>query len=187
MKIQGAWIIPHRNIVKPPYQTGSKWTKNPKSTQRNKKISKKCWATKYGKSQILIVRLHFSMVLLWRQSHRDFLRFANWTRPSGRRGNFYQLAQGQLLLLCSLSTAESLSCPKSTGSIGGSTIFQGQQYSSCSKAGGCRAAQLLGGFRRNLLIVSWVTSTPGCTANFPGNWCRVSGRTTFDQFFGVYS
>ena len=50
-------------------------------------------------------------------------------------------------------------------------IFQGQQYSSCSKAGGCRAAQLLGGFRRNLLIVTWVTHTPGCTANFPGNWC----------------
>ena len=64
-----------------------------------------------------------------------------------------------------------LSCPKSIGSIGRNTIFQGQQYSSCSKAGGCRAAQLLGGFRRNLLIVSWVTHTPGCTANFPGNWC----------------
>ena len=34
-----------------------------------------------------------------------------------------------------------------------------------------RVAQLLGGFRRNLLIVSRVTPTPGCTAksNFPGN------------------
>ena len=45
-------------------------------------------------------------------------------------------------------------------------IIQGQKYSSCSKAGGCRAAQLLGGFRRNLPIVSWVTPTPGCTAKF---------------------
>jgi hypothetical protein len=65
---------------------------------------------------------------------------------------------------------KSLSCPKSIGSIGGSTIFQGQQYSSCWKAGGCRAAQLLGGFHRDLLIVSWVAPTPGCTANIPGNW-----------------
>ena len=50
-------------------------------------------------------------------------------------------------------------------------IIQGQKYSSCSKAGGCRLAQLLGGFRRNLPIVSWVTPTPGCTAkfNFAGN------------------
>ncbi len=72
-------------------------------------------------------------------------------------------------LLCALSTAESLSCPKSIGSIGGPTIFQGQHCSSCSKAGGCRAAQLLGGFRRDLLIVSWVAPTPGCTANFLGN------------------
>ncbi len=126
---------------------------------------------KYGKSRILIASQHFSMVLLWRQLHRDFLRFVNWSRPSGRWRNFYQVAQGQHPLLCALSTAESLSCPKSIGSIGGTTIFQGQQYSSCSKAGGCRAAQLLGGFRRNLLIVSWVTPTPGCTANFPGNWC----------------
>ena len=30
------------------------------------------------------------------------------------------------------------------------------------------AVQVLGGFRRNLLIVSWVTSTPGCTVDFPG-------------------
>jgi hypothetical protein len=173
---------------------------------------------KYGKSQILIARLHFSMVLLWRQLHRDFLRFANWTRPSGRRGTciFYQVAQGQHPLsgyyaLFRLMTAESLSCPKSIlyssiGSIGGLTIFQGQQYSSCSKAGGCRAAQLLGGSRKNLLIVSWATPTLGGKANFPGNWymqpaayfapirqicsrasCRVSGRSTFHQFFGVYS
>ena len=124
---------------------------------------------KYGKSRFLIARLHFSMVLLWGQWNRDFLRFANWTSSSGRRGNFYQVPQGQHLLLCALSTAESLSCPKSIGSIGGYTIFQGQQYSSCSKAGGYRAAQLLGGFRRDLLIVSWVAPTPGCTANFLGN------------------
>ena len=32
-----------------------------------------------------------------------------------------------------------------------------------TKAGGCRAAQLLGGFRGNLLIVRWVTPTPRCT------------------------
>ena len=91
---------------------------------------------KYGKSWFLIVRQHFSMVLLWGQLHRDFLRFDNWTRPSGRLGDFYQVAQGQHPLLCALSTAESLSCPKSIGSIGGTPIFWGQQYSSCSKAGG---------------------------------------------------
>jgi hypothetical protein len=119
----------------------------------------------------LIASQHFSMVLLWGQLNRDFLRFANWTRPSGRYGNFYQVARGQHPLLCALSTAESLSCRKSIGSIGGTPIFCGQQYSRCSKAVGRRAAQLLGGFRRNLLIVSWVTSTPGCTVNFPGNWC----------------
>ena len=52
--------------------------------------------------------------------------------------------------------------------IWGLTIFRGQQYiyASCSKAGGCQAAQLLGGFRGNLLIVSRVSPTPGCTANF---------------------
>ena len=60
----------------------------------------------------------------------------------------------------------------SIGSIWRTPRFWGQQYSSCSKAGGCRAAQLLGGFRRNLLIVSLVTSTPGCTANIPGNRCN---------------
>jgi hypothetical protein len=128
---------------------------------------------KYGKSRFLIAILHFLMALLWGQLHRDFLRFANWTKfsSSGRRVSFYQVPQGQHPLLCTLSTAESLSCPKSIRSIGGPTIFQGQQYSSCSKAGGCRAAQLLGGFRRDLLIVSWVAPTPGCTANSPGNWC----------------
>jgi hypothetical protein len=53
--------------------------------------------------------------------HTDFLRFANWTSSSGRRGNFYQVPEGQHPLLCALSTAESLSCPKSIGSIRGST------------------------------------------------------------------
>jgi hypothetical protein len=130
------------------------------------------------------------------------------TRPSGRHGNFYQVAQGQHPLLCALSIAESLSCPKSTciGPIGDTTIFQGQQYySSCSKAGGCRGAQLLGGFRRDLLIVSWVAPTPGFTANFQGNRCsqplilRPFGRSGeelpveyqveshFINFFGFYS
>jgi hypothetical protein len=87
----------------------------------------------------------------------------------------------------------------------GPPIFQVQKYSSCSKAGGCWTAELLGAFRGNLLIVSWVTPTPGCTANFPGNpcsqplifgfipqiWsratCRVSGQTISHQFFVVYS
>ena len=106
-------------------------------------------------------------------------------------------------VICALSTAESLSCPKSIGSIGGFTIFHGQQYSSCSKAGGCRAAQLLGGFRRDLLIVSWVAPTPGCRANFLGDRCSQAlilrpfdisgqkllveyhGRITYHQFFEI--
>ena len=78
---------------------------------------------KYGKSRFLIARLHFSMVLLWGQLHRDFLRFANWTSSSGRRGNFYHVPQVQHPLLYALSTAEALSCPKSIGSIGAITIF----------------------------------------------------------------
>ena len=53
--------------------------------------------------------------------------------------------------------------------ISGSTIFK--LYKS-RWVPGCTAAsyKLLGGFRRNLLIVSWATPTPGCTANFPRNW-----------------
>ena len=98
----------------------------------------------YGKSRILIARQHFSMVILWRPLHRDFLRFANWTRTSGRRGNFYHIAQAQHPLLYTLSTAEK--SPKSIRPIGGIHIFQGQHYSSCSKPGGCWAAQMLGGF-----------------------------------------
>jgi hypothetical protein len=74
-------------------------------------------------------------------------------------------------LLSFLPTADSLSCPKSIGSRGGPPIFQGQKYSSCSNAAVCRTAELLGAFLRNLLIVSWVTPTPGCIANFPGNPC----------------
>jgi hypothetical protein len=112
---------------------------------------------KFEKSRILIAMQHFSMALLWGQLHRDFLRFVNWSRTCGRWGNFYQIAQGQHSLLCALSTAESLSCPKSIGSIGGSTIYQSQQYSSCPTAGWYRAAQLLGGFRlrrRDVKLIS---------------------------------
>jgi hypothetical protein len=59
----------------------------------------------------------------------------------------------------------------------GSTIFK--FFKSC-----------LGGFRRNLLIVSWVTPTPGCKANFPGNRisqplilrpCGRSGQEAIDR------
>jgi hypothetical protein len=32
---------------------------------------------KYAKTRFLIARQHFSMALLWRQLHRDFLRFVN--------------------------------------------------------------------------------------------------------------
>jgi hypothetical protein len=37
---------------------------------------KKMWG-KHGKSRILIASLHFSMVILWRQLHKDFLKFVN--------------------------------------------------------------------------------------------------------------
>ena len=140
MKIQGSWIISPRNVVVTDLsnsvemdQDHRAWTWLPAHWQCNKKNSKKMLC-KYEKSRILIAMKHFSMDLLWGQLQRDFLRFVNWTRPSGRRGNFYQVAQGQHPLLCALSTAESLSCPKSIGSIGGSTIFQSQQYSTCPKA-----------------------------------------------------
>jgi hypothetical protein len=86
---------------------------------------------------------------------KNFLTDVKATRT--RRGNFYKVVQDQHSLLCALSTADSLSCSKSIWLIGRITIFQGQHYSSCSKAGGCRAAQLLEGFHRNLLIISWVT------------------------------
>ena len=131
---------------------------------------KKMWG-KYEKSRILIARLHFSMVILWRQLHKDFLRFVNWTRPSGRWGNFYEVARGQHPLLSALSTVESLSCPKSIGSRGGPQYFRVKTIQVFSKAGECRTPELLGAFRRNLLIVSWVTPTPGCTPSFPGNRC----------------
>ena len=149
------------------------WTRTASPTQCNKKFSKKILG-KYGKSRILIARLDFSMVLLWRQSRRDFPRFANWTRPSGRRGNFYQVAQGQHPFLFALSSAESLSCPKSMESIGGTTIFHSLdniQVVQKQMGAGLHVAAPVG-FRRNLLIVRWVTPTPGCTstANFPGNW-----------------
>jgi hypothetical protein len=50
----------------------------------------------------------------------------------------------------------------------GSTIFK------WFKSRWCRTAKLLWAFLRflrNLIIVSWVTTTPGCTANFRGNRC----------------
>jgi hypothetical protein len=42
--------------------------------QENSK--KKMWG-KYGKSQFFSARLHFSMVILCRQLHKDFLMFVN--------------------------------------------------------------------------------------------------------------
>ena len=143
-----------------PYQTGWKWTRTAKPTYTMQQEIFKKMLRKTSKSRILI------------------------TMPDTTSGNgvssielarldgvvtFTSFSQLTTAVVCGLSSAESLSCPKSIGSIGGTPIFWGQQYSSCSKAGGCWAAQLLGDFRRNLLIVSWATPTPGCTANFPGN------------------
>ena len=127
-------------------------------------------SSKYWKSRVLIARLHFSMVIIWRQLHQDFLRFVNWTRPSGLWSNFYEVARGQHPLLSALLTAKSLSCPKSIGSIGVPNILGSTEFKSF-KSRWCRTAKLLGAFRRNLKIVSWVTPTPGCTANYPGNRC----------------
>jgi hypothetical protein len=117
-------------------QTGRKWTRTASTSLWNKKF---CWTP--------------DSIFQW--------CFFNLTRPSGRRGNFYQLAQGQHPLSC--APAESLSCPKSTRgyhNISGSAIFK------LFKTGGCPAVKLLGvegGFRRNLLIASWATPTAGCT------------------------
>jgi hypothetical protein len=113
------------------------------------------------------------MVILCRQLHKDFLMFVNWTRPSERWGNFYEVARGQHPLLSALSTAQCWEpqLSKRYRVDRRTPIFSGQQYSSCSKAVGCRTPELLGAFRMNLLIVSWVTPTPGSTANFPGNRC----------------
>jgi hypothetical protein len=124
----GSWIIPPISIGLPPYQyhvsNSVEMDQEPQiyRTQQENFKKKLC---KYGKSRFLIARLHFSMVVLWGQLHRDFLRFANWTSSSGRCGNFYQGPQVQHPLLCALSTAEALSCPKSIGSIGATctTIF----------------------------------------------------------------
>jgi hypothetical protein len=161
IKLQGAWIILHitEKYCDTPYQTWWKRNKTAKPTQCNKKFKK--MLHKYGKSQILIARQHFSMALLWRQLHSDFMRFANWTRPFGRHCNFYQVVQAAPVSMRSFDCWEPQLSKKS----------RVDQESSCSKAGGCRAAQLLGGFLRNLLIVSWVTPTPRCKANFPGNRC----------------
>jgi hypothetical protein len=78
----------------------------------------------------LIDSQHFSMVLLWGQLQRDFLRFANCTSSSRRYGNFYQVAQGQHPLSCAFPTAGSLSCPKkyrvdmASHNISESTLFK---------------------------------------------------------------
>ena len=120
---KGAWIISARSIrvPYPPIKQGGNRTRVETAqdhqtwTTQQENFKKKLG--KYGKSRILIARQHFSMLFLWRQLHKDFLRFVNWSRPSGRWGNFYQFAQRQHQLLCALSSAESLSCPKSIGSI----------------------------------------------------------------------
>jgi hypothetical protein len=110
---------------------------------------------KYGKSQILIARLHFSMVLIWRQLHtRTAVGIfrglpIELARPDGVV-TFTRLCKAiiRYYRLCALSTAESLGCPKSIGSIlvdrgfhniSGSTIFR-------------------------LFKSSWVPGWPGCTA-----------------------
>ena len=133
--------------------------------------SKKCGARMKNQKN-LIARLQFSMMILWRRLHRDFLRFVNWTRPFERSGNFYEAARGQhpAIIILSFDCWEP-QLSKKYRVERGYPIFQGQKYSSCSKAAGCRTAELLGAFLTNLLIVSWVTPTPGCTGNFPGNPC----------------
>jgi hypothetical protein len=150
VKIQNSdsnsWIISPRNIVVPPYQTWWKWTETPKSmpksTERKKKISKKSCAS-IENHEFWSPGSTFQWCFYGGSYIGIFLRFANWTRPSGRRGNFYQDPQRQHLLSCALSTAERLSCPKSIGSIGGTKIFlvnniqvvQKQVVPGCTAAG----------------------------------------------------
>jgi hypothetical protein len=50
-------------------------------TTQQKKFKK--MLRKTAKSRILIASQHFSMALLWRQLHRDFLRFAKLARSDG--------------------------------------------------------------------------------------------------------
>jgi hypothetical protein len=125
---------------------------------------------KYEKSRILIARQHFSMALLWGQLHRDFLRFVNWSQACGRWGNFYQVAHARPAPVIMRSfdwweprLSKKYRVDRGYYNILGSTIFK------LFKSRVCRAAQLLGGFRRDLLIVTWAATTPGCTANFLGN------------------
>ena len=136
-----SWIFPKKYWGTP--LSKKKQMEQDRQTCSTPRENSRKWGARIENQKNLIARLPFSMMILWRRLHRDFLRFVNWTRPSGRWSNFYRPAQGQHPLLFALSTAESLSCPKSIGSIGGFTIFQGQPYSRYSKAGGCRAAQLL--------------------------------------------
>ena len=132
MKIQGTWIIPLRSTGVPPYQTRCKWARTASRTRYNKKISKKKIVfVDYGKSRTLVARQHFSMMLLWRQLHREFLRFVNWTRPSGWRGNFYQVTQGQLLAVIMRSfdcwepqLSKKYRVDRGFHNISGSTIFK---------------------------------------------------------------
>jgi hypothetical protein len=212
MKIQGIWKIPLRSIGVPPYQTRCKWARTASRTRYNEKISKK-------KNLFLWIMENHE---LWSPGSTFQWCFYGGNYIGSFWGSLIELARpdgavtftrlrraSSSLLLCALSTAESLSCPKSIGSIGGTPIFQGQQYSNCSKAGGCRVAPLVRGFGRNLLIVSRVTLTPGCTrvqlifqeidtasrvfcahrADLPKSYlgtCRVSDQNNFHPFFAVY-
>ena len=161
---------------------------------------------KQGRSNGRIALTHH-----WNRMWNTTLPVRWWFQKAamGSDKNPLSVVQGQHPWLCALSIADILSCPKSIGSIGGTPIFQRQQYSNCSKAGGCRVAPLMRGFGRNVLIVSRVTSTPGCTrvqlifqeidtasrvfcahrADLPKSYlgtCRVSDQNNFHPFFAVY-
>ena len=60
--------------VYPPIKQNANGAGPPNLHYATRKFQKKKWG-KHGKSRILIARLHFSMVILWRQLHIDFLRF----------------------------------------------------------------------------------------------------------------
>ena len=171
----GSWIFPKEVSGYPPIKKKCKWSRTAEPAQRHKEIQKNVgqgWKIKKFWSP--------GCNFLWWFYGGDYIGiFWGSSIAIGRsdgRATFTRLPEARtrpLLswLLSFLPTAESLSCPKSIGSRGGPPIFQGQKYSSCSKASGCWTAESLGAFRGNLLIVSWVTPTPGCTANFPGNPC----------------
>jgi hypothetical protein len=167
----GILNISKRSIGVPPYQKKCKWSRTAEPAQRHKGIQKNV-----GQGWKIKIFWSLGCNFLWWFYGGDYIGIF-WGSSialdrSDGRATFTRLPEARTLpLLSFLPTAESLSCPKSIGSRGGPPIFQGQKYSSCSKAGGCWTAELLGAFRGNLLIVSWVTPTPGCTANFPGNPC----------------